>query len=1072
MTFDSTNSNNYKMKTKFSGILTLLLAFLVQVTFAQEKTISGTVSDENGLPLSGTTVLVKRTNSGASTDFDGNYSINANNEATLVFSFIGYTTQEITIGSSNTINVIMKEDTSVIEEVVITALGIKREKASLGSAVTSIDSEELNEGSQTNISDAIKGKIAGVVISNASTDPGASSGVIIRGFSTISGSNQPLYIVDGIPINNVSRFENDLNGAYDFGRGSNDINPEDIETISVLKGASSTALYGSRAANGVIIITTKQGIKGKLSINFSTSAFFSDVLRVPRYQNQFGQGFSGQHLLDENGSWGPRFTGEILPWGRVVNNSQKIKPYSFQKDQLRNFFDIGTSYVTNAAISGGTENTTGRISFNNTSTDGIFPTSGDSNERNSISVTFSSKIDFLTFGGNLNYVNTKGSAIQAGQGTTVYNNLLQIPNDFDLTEFKDLNDPFNTPENYYTQYGVTNPYFNLKNDGANYEKNRVYGSFNAKAEINNWSNFSYTLGVDQFNDFTEVFTAIIDVPDGSINAGSTETPGSYSIETNRVTQINHDFLYNINLDLSESLNLTSSLGFNYNDRNSLKTNAAVTSQDIPGFYSLSNSSNPATTSTNIRKRRLYGVLNSTQLSYKDMLFLTANIRNDWYSTLPKENRSVLYGGANVSWLATKSFPSIKNILSYGKLRLGYGETGVDTDPYRILPVFLASTSNPITGLSDGPDNQGFRNLNFPVGGVNAFTVGNRAANPKLKPERRKEFEIGTELSFLKNRISLDFTYYDATVEDQILSLPLAATSGFSSQTANIGTISNKGYEALLKLDIFRNPDGFNWNATFNYATNDAILTELDDRVDNISLGGLSTTSLVLSEGQPLALIEGSVPARDPNGNIIVDNNGIPVASPIKEIYGSTQIDYTLGISNDFSYRNFFLGFTIDSRQGGLIFSRTASITRFTGNSITTTLNNREPFIVPGSVQAVVDNTGTTTYVKNTNAVTNEQYNTYFSAEANHRNNVLDKSFVKLREVTFGYKFPKRIIEKTPFEDLSITFVGRNLLLFTPESNQYIDPETSTFGTDLRGQFGEFSSSPSTRSFGVTLKARF
>ncbi|MDD7886428.1 SusC/RagA family TonB-linked outer membrane protein [Flavivirga sp. 57AJ16] len=1062
------------MKTKFSGMLTLLLALVVQLAFAQEKTISGTVSDDSGLPLPGATVLVKGTSSGTSSDFDGKYSIRASQGATLVFSFVGYTTIEATVGATNTVNVTLQEDTEALEEVVVTALGIKRERKSLGSAITTLDSEAVNKGAQTNISDAIKGKVAGVVISNASTDPGASSGVIIRGFSSLSASNQPLYIIDGVPINNNSRSSQEnsnsavdgLNRTYDFGNGASDINPENIESISILKGASSTALYGSRAANGVIIITTKRGNKDKLSIDFTTQATFSDLLRAPNYQKQFGQGWDGQHFLGENGSWGPRFNDEILVWGNVVNNAQKIKRYSFQEDQWKNFFDIGTAYNTNLAISGGSGNTTGRVAFNNTTADGIFPTSNDSNERNTVTVAFNSEIDFLTFGGTLNYIATQGKGIQGGQGVSVINNLMQIPTDFNINEFKDYkNDPFNNIDNYYTPFGITNPYFTLNEDGARYNKERVFGSFDVNAKITDWVSLTYRLGIDQSSDYTRLWNAIIDATPGSPNDGTTtEQPGFYGEYQNSVKQINHDLLLNFNFDIDEKINVSSAFGFNYNDRYNTSNSASVASQDIPDFFSLSNSASPVNAVSSISKRRLYGIFNSSTFSFNNMLFITANVRNDWYSTLPKENRSVLYGGVNASWLLTETFPGIKNVLSYGKIRAGYGETGVDTDPYQIDPVNIAGNI----------DNQGFRDLVFPVGGVNAFEVGNRAGNPDLKPERRKELEIGAELSFLKNRISIDFAYYDATVEDQILSLPLASTSGFTNQTANIGTISNKGYEALVTLGLFRNSQGFNWDMIFNYATNDAILEELDPRVEQIALGGLSTISLVARQGEPLALIEGSVPLRDPNGNIVVDGDGVPIASPEKEVYGDTQYDYTLGITNNFSYKGFSFGFTFDIRQGGLMFSRTASNSRFTGNSITTTINDRNPYIVPGSVQSVVDpsDPNSTIFVENTTAIDIEHWDDYYRATANERGDVIDKSFVKLREVTLGYNFSKKLIEKTPFESLSISLIGRNLLLFTPESNQYIDPEVSTFGTDLESLFGEFSANPSTRSASVVLRAKF
>lgn len=1042
----------------------VLLLFGSTMAYAQEKSISGTVSDSKGLPLPGATVLVKGTKTGVSTDFDGKYTIEAEQRSTLVFSYIGYAGKEIVIGTSNTINVTLVENADELDEVVITALGIKREKSSIGSATTTVGYEELNQSSQTNIADAIKGKVAGVVISSASTDPGASSGVIIRGFSTLGGNNQPLYVVDGVPVNNSSTFSDSLNGAYDFGRGSGEINPEDIESISILKGASSTALYGSRAANGVVLIITKRGSKSKLNVEFSNSAMFSDILRTPKYQSEFGQGWDGLHYLIENGSWGPRFTGEDLLWGNVVNNSQKVKPYSFQKDQLRNFFDVGTNYITNVSISGGSDTTTGRISYSNNSTDGIYPTKADSNERNTLSLSFNSKMGLLSFGGNLNYVNVRGSNIAAGQGRTVYNNLMQIPNDIDITEFKDYkNDPFNNVSNYYTPYGVTNPYFTLNEDGAKFLRNRFYGSFNVDAELSKNISISYRLGLDHSSSTTRIWNAIIDADPGSPNdETSTEQPGYYGEADNFEKQLNHDFLINGNFDVSEKFKIETTFGANYNERTSSSLLASVTSQDIPNFYSLSNSSEAATTSSSISKRRLFGLLNSTTFSYNNMLYLTANLRNDWYSTLPENNRSVLYGGANASWIITSSFPRLKPVINYAKLRVGYGETGVDTDPYQILPVFILGST----------DNQGFRDLDFPVGGLNAWEVGNRAGNPNLKPERRKEFEIGTELSFLKNRINLDFTYYDATVENQILSLPLAGSSGYTNQTANIGVISNKGFEALLNLSIFRNSNGFNWDTSINFSTNDAILKELDDRIEQIDLGGLSTTGLIAREGEPLALIDGAVPLKAPNGNIVVDNNGVPIASSVNEVYGDTQYDYTIGLTNSFSYKGFTLGFTLDSRQGGLMFSRTADITRFTGNSITTTINNRNPYIIPNSVQQIEDGTGNISYIENTTPIDYAHWDDYFRASATERDNVIDKSFIKLREVVFSYNFPKTILEKTPFKDLSLTVVGRNLLLFTPESNQYIDPEVSTFGTDLESQFGEYSASPTTRSVGLTLKAKF
>jgi TonB-linked SusC/RagA family outer membrane protein len=1052
------------MKKRLHGFLTLFLALVVQLSFAQEQQmVSGTVTDDSGLPLPGVNVLIEGTNRGVQADFDGNYAIEAVSGQVLIFSFVGLETGKYTFLQNPTINVILALDAAQLDEVIVTAVGIKRERSSLGSATTTIGSEAINQGSQSNIADALKGKVAGVNISSASTDPGASSGVIIRGTSSLNGSNQPLYVVDGIPINNGSSSEDSLDGAYDFGRGSQDVNPDNIETISILKGASATSLYGSRAANGVIIITTKSGKAGKLVVDLSSTAFFSQISRTPNYQESFGQGWDGLHYLIENGSWGPKFDGQPRVWGNVVDNSQQLKPYLFQKDQLENFFTTGSYFLNNVAVSGGSETSTVRLSYSNLDQDGIYPTDADSFQRNTIGINAKSKIGILTIGGNLNYVNTAGSGVAAGQGLSVYNNLMQIPTDLNTSGFQDYSNKFNNVSNYYTPYGVTNPYFSLNENGSDYSKERVYGSFEAGVEVNNWSNLTYRFGLDQFSDRTSVWEAIVAPVTGSPNFGSsTEFPGSYLEETYSVKQLNHDILYDVDLDVTEDFRIQTTSGFNINSRTSSLLQTSVGSQDLFGFYSLSNSGEDPAASSTISERRLYGLYNNTTFGYKNTLYVTGNIRNDWYSTLPKDNRSVLYGGVNTSWVFTRTFEGISKILNYGKLRAGYGEVGVDTDPYQITPVFVAGSA----------DNQGFRDLNFPLAGVNGYEVGNRAANPNLKPERRKEFEIGAELEFFKSRISLDFTYYNATVENQILGLPLSPSSGYTTQTANLGEISNEGIEALLKLSLFRNIDGFNWDTSFNFSKNNSVLTDLDDRIDQVALGGLSTTSLIAIKGRKIALIQGSVPMRTDSGQMVVDADGVPIAASEKEVYGDTQYDYTLGVSNDFSYKNLSLGFTLDIREGGLMFSRTSDITRFTGNSITTTYNDRKPFIVPNSVQIDVDDDGNETFVENTTAVDAAHMDNYFNSTALEGEDVIDKSFVKLREVVFSYTLPKKLLEQTPLDNVSVSIIGRNLFVWTPESNQFIDPETSTFGTDLTGQFGEFSANPSTRSVGFSIKTRF
>ncbi|MHA3787310.1 SusC/RagA family TonB-linked outer membrane protein [Flavobacterium hauense] len=1051
------------MKTRLRVLLTLVMALMMQISFAQQRAVSGTVKDEGGFPIPGVNVVVKGTTTGTQTDIDGKFTIQAAPTDMLVFTYVGMESKQLAATSAN-IDVTMADSATELEGVVVTAVGMKREKASIGAASTTVRSEQLNQGSQTNLSDALKGKVAGVVISSASTDPGASSGVIIRGFSSLQGNNQPLYIVDGIPINNQTNSSSDLNGGYDFGRATGDINPNDIESLTVLKGASATALYGSRAAAGVIIITTKKGKAGKLAVDFDTTTFFTSVLRTPKYQDKFGQGWDGVHYLIENGSWGPRLDGVTRPWGHVVDNSQKIKPYSFQKDQLENFFDVGSSTQTNLAISGGSGDSTVRLSYSNTSQDGIYPTDADAYERNTISLTATTKIKGWTLSGNMNYVNTQGSSVATGQGLTAYNNLMQIPVDIPITEFQDYNNKFNNVDNYYTPYGVTNPYYTLNEDGSDYNKERFYGSLEVSKELTKWATFTYRFGLDEFTDLTKIWQSEVDASPGSPNdQSSTERPGTYAEASNTIKQINHDLLLNLDFDLTEKLNLVSTFGFNSNFRSGYGFTASVPTQDIPGFYSFSNSADIPTVASTKNSRRLYGLYNSTTLGYNDELYLTLNTRNDWYSTLPEANRSVFYGGVNASWIFTNTFPEIKSVVNYGKLRAGYGQTGVDTDPYQVNSVYTLTST----------DNQGFGNINYPINGITGYQVGNRLANPDLKPERRSEFEIGMEASFFNNFVTIDATYYSAKIDDQILALPLAPSSGYTSQTANIGTVTNKGFEGLVTFNWVRSTSGgFSWSTSVNYAKNNSELKELDPRLQQVDLGGLNSISLIAKPGQPVALLQGPVAERDPNGNIVVDANGVPVADPIKEVYGDTQYDYTMGVGNTLSYKGITLDFTFDIRQGGLMFSRTADITRFTGNSVTTTYNDRQPFIVPGSVVKNTAPDGTVTYTPNTTPVDVEHQDDYYRADALARSTVIDKSFIKLREIIISYSLPSKFLDKSMIQGLTFSVIGRNMFIWTPKDNQYIDPETSTFGTDLAGQFGEFSANPSTRSLGFSIKANF
>ncbi len=1058
-----------------------LILFISCLSFSQKlQTLKGNITNFKGNKLSYVKIINKQSSEVYVSNKNGEYLVKVKMGTILIFDFLGYEEKEIRVdGKQKTLNVKLKNKTEKLEEVVVTAYGIKREKKSMGAASFTIKAKELNNSSQTTIAKALKGKISGGIISSSSSSPGASSGIILRGINSLNSSNQPLIIVDGSPINNFSTFSNDLNGSFDFGRGIDDINPEDIESITVVKGSSETALYGARAANGVINITTKKGSEEKISVDFSSILTLSNVLKAPKYQNTFGQGFGNEFGLSENVSWGPALNGQVLPWGNTINGNQLTKPFTAQKNHLENFYNTGIEITKSAAVYGGNDLMTGRLSISNRNSDGINPGKYDTNERNTLNASFKTKVNNVDVGGDFNFINTKGRAVTGGQGFSVINNLLQIPVDINVKSLEDLSNPFNSVSNYFTAFGVVNPYFSLKNRGTKFKEKRFYGSFYVDFKINDLLNFKYRYGIDNDQQKITTFGAKIKPEVNTVNFGRINDDGFYSEATIDVNQINHDFILSFDKKYNKSLSSSSTFGVNINQKKSEVSSLSVSTQDIFGYYAITNSTNAPDVGVNSilgraflgnnelvdgdNKRKLYGVFGTTTFNYKDRFFVTGNLRNDWTSTLPAKNRSILYGGINSAWIFSETFSLNNKIINYGKLRVGYGETGLDTSPYRVFSELRPTRIN----------NQGFRNFNFPTIGINSYEVGNRAENLNLKAERRKEIEIGTELLLFKNRIGLDFTYYYALTEDQILNLPLSPSTGYSFQTANIGVVSNEGVELALNINWIHDFHGFKWNSSFNYAKANSILKELDDRIDKVVLEGLDTTTLIAVEGEKIGLLEGSVPKLSPEGGIIVGGDGIPIAASEKEIYGDTQYDYTLGITNNFRYKNVALSFTLDSRQGGLMFSRIADITHFTGNSIATTQNNREAFIVPNSVVEVTATDGSLSYVENTTPVSSKDLFNYYTSEALKRTEVIDKSFVKLREVALSYKLKNiPFSKKITLKELSISLIGRNLMIWTPSENQFIDPEVSSFGTDLRGQFGEYGLTPNTKSFSFSVKAHF
>ncbi|MEJ7646261.1 MAG: SusC/RagA family TonB-linked outer membrane protein [Chryseolinea sp.] len=1059
--------------------VTAMFALACTSVWAQDRAVSGTItSTEDGSSMPGVNIVLKGTTIGTVTDAAGAYTLSVPaTGGTLVYSFIGLVSQEIEIGTRNSIDVSMVLDVKQLSEVVVTAIGIERSEKTLGYSATKMDERAITQGRSFSAMNSLQGKVAGVNISSSSGAPGASTKVIIRGYSSLSGNNSPLYVVDGVPINNNASIfydeGNSVQRTQDFGNRANDINPDDIASITVLKGASATALYGSRAASGVIMITTKKGNANDVRVDISSSAAISSPLRTPEYQNEFGQGWSGHFAFEENGSWGPKMDGKDRLWGNIVENSQQIKPFSPQYDNLKDFYETGTSFVNTISLSGGTDKASYYLSYGNTSEDGIIPTNADSYKRNSFSLRGSTTGKKITTSASLNFVHKDAKVVttgQGGDGTTVFQEIIQVPRDISIVDSKDINYKFNNLDNFYTQY-AQNPYYPIFKNGNDYNEDRLYGNVNLTYNFTSWLNATLRVGGDIANAQVHDWIDEALITDGTPNASANDVPGRIDNRSRYTRDLNADFIVTANNKIGENIRINSLVGFNANDRYSDNLHVFVRDLDIPGYFHIKNSSQPPTTNRTQSQRRLLGVYGQAEIGFKEYLYLTVLARNDWSSTLPQNNNSFFYPGANLSLVFTDAFAIESNFLSFGKVRIGLGKTGNDAPPYSILPVFVAGVSNLPSG-----------DITFPLNGVNGFEVGNAIGNLNLAPEITTEFEVGADLRFYNDRVRLDAAYYNKNTDGQIMAVPLPTSSGYTAQTRNFGKVNNEGIEVLFNVNPLRLENGINWDISLNYTKNTTTLVSLDgglERADLTGLGGFAVgaydVDFVGYPGQKLGLFEGPRIATDPDGRIIVNPvNGLPqVDLDNPEILGSYQPDFVAGLTNRISFKGLALSFTFDWRKGGVMYAYTRRLMDFVGNSTTSTYNDRNPFIVPNSVIEVVDGDGNATYDENTTAVDMTNQASYWGTGPYiDRNFVLDRSYVKLREVVLSYQLPQSVVSKIGFRNLEISLVGRNLLLWTPKENNVIDPELSTFGNDLSGEFGEFGSGPTVRSYGVSLRAGF
>jgi TonB-linked SusC/RagA family outer membrane protein len=1001
----------------------------------------------------------------------------------LQFSFIGYSALELSIPASGVVNAAMGSDLQQLNEVVVTALGGTAEKRTLGYAQTTVKSETINKSSPIGLLGGLQGKVAGVTISNVSGSPGGTTKVILRGYSSITGSNQPLYVIDGVPFNN-SRLGSDNN--YDFGNSGNDIDPNIVDNISILKGSAATALYGSRGSNGVLLITTKKGKANKPTVEFNSGVGVTNVAITYKPQEIFGQGWSQQFILSENGSWGPKLDGVVRPWGATgagtgatIGNKQLIKPFSAIKDNVANAFDTGLETNNNISVNGGNELSQYYISYGNTYSNGVLPSQADLYKRNNVSLRGSTRYKNFTADASLNYVNNKRNMVPTGQGAngsdTFYEALLQIPTDVPIKDIRNYKNEFFNVDNYFTPF-AGNPFYSLYENGSRQTSNRFYGNINLTYQFADWIKLNFQQSADVSAVYDKIYTSKSAPSPGSWNNGNNvesfpAPPVVGAVDDESFNNFEYDSKLQalITKKISNDFNLDGLAGINYNDRGVNSLTTGIEDLAIPGFYQINNSLNKPTSGHGYSHRKLLAFYAQATAGYKDYLYLTVTGRNDISSTLAPGKNSYFYPAANLAFVASEALGFKSSAVSFAKLRFSYGETGSDTDPYNIYNTLTA------TNIA-----LGFGNLIFPLNNngspVAGYTINNTLFRTDLKPERIRELEVGGEFKFLNDRIGLDVTYYHRVRQDQVLAAPISPGTGYTASVVNFGKVRNTGLEVALTASPVRNKD-VNWDLTYTFSRDRSMVLALAPGVDRFQLNSAYDAQLVALPNQPLGIIQAPKPQRAPDGRIIVNpETGMPLQSTDIETYGAIQPDFRMGLNNNIRYKDFALGFTVDYSKGGVFYSGTADLLGFVGNDPLTTYNDRNPFVLPNTVIAVTDGAGKTTYEENSTPIYGGAVPDFYYQTSNkgyvYQNLILDRTYFKVREVTLSYTLPKSISNKFGSSRAIVTLYGRNLLTWLPSSNQVVDPEVSNLGTDLGSEFGEFRTSPPLKYYGASLKVTF
>ncbi len=1022
----------------------ILMTFFSLSIYAQQ--FSGNVTDENGIPLPGASVIVQGTNSGVVTDFDGNFSIETSIGETLVISFVGYASQSIIVNSNSSLSIQLTPDV-LLDEVVVTALGISREKKSLGYAVSEISGDNVNTIKDNNLANSLSGKVAGLQVSQSGS-LGSSSRIVIRGNNSLGGNTQALIVVDGMPINSsiagdgegnqYTQGSNDGGGQPSYepsisGGGITDINPDDVESVTVLKGPSAAALYGSRAGNGVILITTKKGSRSnKLGVTLKTNLYIDNPMLLPDFQNEYGQGTLGKVFPARGGdtawtgdSWGARLNGSLQPY-----YDGSVKSYSAQPDNVKNFFRSAARKITSISLDKGSENGSVRFSYTNNSSESMIEGSDlDSHNFNLRGVAdLSEKLSIDAKATYFTQEVTNRASTNGAQGLLGYT--YGMPRNIvtnDLRNYQ-LDNPA-TPEEFgvitYSDGLVGNPYWMTLHDENTVRRNRFLGFVKINYNFTDWLNAFVRVGAD----VTHLRDNRILKPGRHF-----ETDGAMRIAENSFGELNSEFLVTANRDLSDNLNMVVNVGGNMSKRTYEGMVNSGRNFKIPTKFFINNLNEigtPQEFPQSIKKvNSLYGSVN---LAYDNFLYLDGSVRNDWSSTLSEDNRSYMYKSVSLSALLNTFIDPSQEFFNLFKVRASIAEVGNDTDPYQLFQTFSVP----------GAGYLGLTELQSP-------TV---KLNPDLKPETVTSSEFGLELSMLNNRLTLDVAIYDISTEDLIFNIPVPAATGYQFEKTNIGKVTNKGLEIALGGTLLKTND-FSWNSSLFYSKNENTVEELSEGLEsfvyNTSTDG--NLSIKATEGGSI----GDIYGREWTGE--VDANGAPIASDVDVYLGNAQPEWLGGWSNSITYKDFNLSFLIDARIGGKIYSQTSADLDEAGASLRS-LQYRESGVV-------LEGTNTETGAANTVNISGQDY---WTAMSNISENYLyDQDNVRLRELSIGYRIPG--VESIGLDSANLQLVGRNLFFFSKEAED-IDPEVM-LGTSLGIQGMSHNQMPTMRSVGLNLTLNF